>query len=69
MTHFHRINIPKTSGVYLTDREILKLLMQNKEIYKTGLERGKIFGRADSKKKQYAKKLADHESDTLNNFF
>jgi hypothetical protein len=59
MTKYHRIDLPKTSGVYLTDSEMLKMLMQHKDIYRLGLERGKAFKRANSLRARIEQKRSE----------
>lgn len=63
---FYRIDIPK-AAVFLTGEEIHHLLLKDIDLYKTALKRGKAFGRNESKKEQYEKKFANHESQILNN--
>ena len=64
---YQRINLPK-AVVYLSEAEIHHLLLQNIELYKLALARGKAFSRADSKRDHYEKKWAGHEESIINKY-
>ena len=64
---YHRIPIQK-AVLYLSSTEIQRLLQKDPILFREALRRGKAFGRCESKSAQYAKKLANHESDALNKF-
>jgi hypothetical protein len=61
-----KIQLPKCV-VYLTEAEVHNLLLQDINLYKTALARGKAFSRSSQKREQYQNKLAATESQTLNN--
>lgn len=65
MTKYHRLDLPKMT-VFLTSGELAILLQKDMDLFKRGLQRGKMFGRCESKSAQYEKKFANHESEILN---
>ena len=67
MVKLHKLELPRMT-VYLSSEEVLDLLHQNSETFQKGLERGKMIKRAESKKAQYEKKLANQEADFLKKF-
>lgn len=64
---YQKITLPK-AVVYLTQQEVHHLLLQDIELYKTVLARGKAFSRSAQHKNQSEKKWAEHESQALNKF-
>ena len=67
MVKLHKLDLPRMT-VYLSSEEVLDLLHHNSETFQKGLERGKAIKRAESKKAQYEKKLANQEADFLKKF-
>jgi hypothetical protein len=61
-----QVKLSSRCELFLTIKEINTMLMQNPEIFKRAVSRGKAFRRAESKNDQYEKKFSNHESQRLN---
>ena len=64
--NYHELKLAPKMTVYLTNSEILKMLLENETICRIGLERGKAFKRAESQKVRCENKLGEHQSQILN---
>jgi len=60
-----KIKLSSRCELYLTVKEVHTMLMQNPEIFKQSVSRGKAFKRAKSTQERCEKKLSEHESQIL----